>query len=241
MPPGGRPPACWWEARASSACWRWAAARARSRLRSRGAWSSWWRKLVPLGPQLRRRQPLEVGAAGSVDGEGLAAGPGEGLGQLQVAVGLLLIGQVEFAGALGFGADDGVEAGVLAGSGQLDIEPVDVFGAGEADQGAAAGQALGAVAGGGVGQIDPTVALAAAAAVQVRRGQGHRPTVGAVKADRQGRSWESRAVMVPRLPLATPSSAMALWPHTTRPPTASWRSSTCSRSAPRRPWAARSS
>ena len=47
--------------------------------------------------------------------------------------------------------------------------------------------------------------------------------------------------MVPRLPLATPSSAMALWPHTTRSPTASWRSSTCSRSAPRRPWAASSS
>ena len=47
--------------------------------------------------------------------------------------------------------------------------------------------------------------------------------------------------MVPRLPLATPSSAMALWPHTTRSPTASWRSSTWSRSAPRRPRAARSS
>jgi hypothetical protein len=55
------------------------------------------------------------------------------------------------------------------------------------------------------------------------------------------RAWGSSAVMVPRLPLATPSSAMALWPHTTRSPTASWRSSTWSRSEPRRQRAARSS
>jgi hypothetical protein len=47
--------------------------------------------------------------------------------------------------------------------------------------------------------------------------------------------------MMPRLPLATPSWAMALRPHTTRSPTASWRSSTWSRSGPRWPWAASSS
>ena len=126
---------------------------------------------VPLGPQLRRGQPLEVGAAGGVDGQGLAAGPGQGLGQLQVAVGLLPVGQVQLAGALGFGADDGVQAGVLAGPGQLHIQPVDVFGAGEADQGPPAGQPLGAVAGGGIGQVHPPVALA--------RGRGRPDTTGA--------------------------------------------------------------
>jgi hypothetical protein len=35
---------------------------------------------VPLGPQLRRGQPLQVRDAGSVDGQGLAARPGQGLG-----------------------------------------------------------------------------------------------------------------------------------------------------------------
>ena len=47
--------------------------------------------------------------------------------------------------------------------------------------------------------------------------------------------------MVPRLPLATPSSAIAFLPQTTRSPTASWRSSTWSRSPPSRPRAASSS
>ena len=32
---------------------------------------------VPLGPQLGRGQPLEIGAAGGVDGQGLAARPGQ--------------------------------------------------------------------------------------------------------------------------------------------------------------------
>src|SRR5215216_8080130 len=85
-----------------------------------------------------------------------------------------------------FWSDDGVQAGVLAGPGQLYIQPVDVLGAGEADQGPSAGQTLGAVAGGGVGQVDPPVALAAAAAVQVGPGQGHLPAVGAVQADGEG-------------------------------------------------------
>jgi hypothetical protein len=37
---------------------------------------------VPLDPQLGRGQPPEIGVAGGVDGQGLAASPGEGLGQL---------------------------------------------------------------------------------------------------------------------------------------------------------------
>src|SRR4029453_10481134 len=69
---------------------------------------------VPLGPQPGRDQPREIRAVGGVDGQPLAAGPRQGLGQLQVAVGLLPIGQVQLAGALGFGADDGVQAGVVA-------------------------------------------------------------------------------------------------------------------------------
>ena len=141
---------------------------------------------VPLGPQLGRGQPLEIGAAGGVDGQGLAASPGQGLGQLQVAVGLLPVGQVQLPGALGFGADHRVQAGVLAGPGQLHIQPVDVLGAGEPDQGPPAGQPLGAVAGGGIGQVHPPVALAAAAAIQIRPGQGDRPAVGAVQADASG-------------------------------------------------------
>jgi hypothetical protein len=47
---------------------------------------------VPLGPQLRRGQPLEIGAVGGVDGQGLAAIPRQGLGELQVGIRLLLIG-----------------------------------------------------------------------------------------------------------------------------------------------------
>jgi hypothetical protein len=38
---------------------------------------------VPLSPQLRRGQPLDIGADGGVHGQGLAAGPGQGLGQLR--------------------------------------------------------------------------------------------------------------------------------------------------------------
>jgi hypothetical protein len=53
---------------------------------------------VPLGPQLRRGQPLEVRAAGGVDGQGLAASPGQGLGQLQISVGLVPVGQIQLAG-----------------------------------------------------------------------------------------------------------------------------------------------
>jgi hypothetical protein len=90
---------------------------------------------VPLGPQLRCGQPLEVGAALGVDGQGLAAGPGQGLGQLQVGVGLVAVGQVQLAGTLRFGADDGIQAGVLAGPGQLHIQPVHVLAASQPDQG----------------------------------------------------------------------------------------------------------
>jgi hypothetical protein len=72
---------------------------------------------VPLSPQLRRRQLLKIRVAGSVHGQGLAAGSGQGLGQLQIGVGLVAVGQVQLAGALGFGADDGVQPGVLAGPG----------------------------------------------------------------------------------------------------------------------------
>jgi hypothetical protein len=35
---------------------------------------------VPLGPQLGRGQPLEIRAGGGVDGQGLAASSGQGLG-----------------------------------------------------------------------------------------------------------------------------------------------------------------
>ena len=176
---------------------------------------------VPLGPQLRRGQPLEVGAAGRVDRQPLAASPGQDVGQLQIGVRLLPIGQVQLPGALGFGADDGVQAGLLAGPRQLDIEPVDVFGAGQADQGPAPGQPLGPVASRRIGQIHPPIPLAPAAAIQIGPGQGHLPAVGAVEADGQdpflgikGRDGAAAAV-------GHPSSAMALWPHTTRSPTAS--------------------
>jgi hypothetical protein len=60
---------------------------------------------VPLGPQLGRGQPLKIGAALGVDGQGLAASPRQGLGQLQVGIGLVAVGEVQLAGALGFGAD----------------------------------------------------------------------------------------------------------------------------------------
>jgi hypothetical protein len=72
---------------------------------------------VPLGPQPGRGQPLQIWTAGGVDGQGLAASPRQGLSQLQVAVGLLPVGQVQLAAALGFGADRRVQAGLLAGPG----------------------------------------------------------------------------------------------------------------------------
>jgi hypothetical protein len=46
---------------------------------------------VPLGPQLTSGQPLEVGAVGGVDGQGLAPSSGQGLGELQVGIRLLSI------------------------------------------------------------------------------------------------------------------------------------------------------
>jgi hypothetical protein len=141
---------------------------------------------VPLGPQLRRRQSLEVRAAGGVDGQDLAASPGQGLGQLQVAVGPLAGWEVQLAGATGFGANHGVQPGVLAGSGQLHVQPVDVLGAGEPDQGPPAGQSLGPVAGGRVGQVHPPVTLPAAAAIQIAPRQRELPVVGAVQPDGQG-------------------------------------------------------
>jgi len=44
---------------------------------------------VALGPQLGRGQPLEVRAAGGIDGQPLAASPRQGLSQLQIAIRLL--------------------------------------------------------------------------------------------------------------------------------------------------------
>jgi hypothetical protein len=78
----------------------------------------------------------------------------------------------------------------VAGPGQLHIQPVDVFCAGEPDQGPAPGQALGAVPGGHVGQIHPPVALSLTAAIQIRPGQRHRPAVVAVQAQAQGSSLD---------------------------------------------------
>jgi hypothetical protein len=135
---------CWWAARASSACSRWVVA-GQLPAAITGRLVELAAEPVPLGAQLGGRQSLEIGAAGGVDGQGVAASPRQGLGQLQVPVGLLPIGQVQFPAALGFGADDGVQAGVLAGSGQLHIQPVDVFCAGEPYQGSPAGQPLGSV------------------------------------------------------------------------------------------------
>jgi hypothetical protein len=48
-------------------------------------------KPVPLGPQLTSGQPLEIGAVGGVDGQGLVPSSGQGLGQLQVGIRLLSI------------------------------------------------------------------------------------------------------------------------------------------------------
>jgi hypothetical protein len=47
---------------------------------------------------------------------------------------------------------------------------------------------LGAVPGGGIGQVDPPVAFAAAATIQVGPGQDDLPAVGAVQAEREGSS-----------------------------------------------------
>jgi hypothetical protein len=44
---------------------------------------------VPLGSQLGGGQSLQIQAAGGVDGQGLPAGPREGMGELQVDVGLV--------------------------------------------------------------------------------------------------------------------------------------------------------
>jgi hypothetical protein len=116
----------------------------------------------------------------------MAASSREGLGQLQVAVGLLAVGEVQLSAALGFGADHGIQPGVLAGSGQLHVQPVHVLAAGQADQGPASGQPLGPVAGGGIGQVHPTVALPASAAIQIRPRQDNLLWVGAVQAEGQG-------------------------------------------------------
>jgi hypothetical protein len=87
---------------------------------------------------------------------------------LLVAVGQVAVGQVELGRALGFGTDHRVEGGLVPGAGQLDIQPVGVLAAGQADQGPPAGEALGAMPGGGIGEVDAAVALAPAAAVQMR-------------------------------------------------------------------------
>jgi hypothetical protein len=84
---------------------------------------------------------------------------------------------------VGFGPDHRVQAGLLAGAGQLHVQPVDVLAAGEADQRPPAGQPLRAMPGRGVGQVDTAVALPVAAAVQVPPRQGHLVRVVAVGAD----------------------------------------------------------
>jgi hypothetical protein len=143
-------------------------ARTSSRPRSRGGLVELAAEPVPLGPQLLCGQPLDIRAAGGVDGQPLAASPRQRLGQLQVAVGRVPIGQVQLPAALGFGADHRIQAGVVAGPGQLHIQPVHVLAAGQSHEGPAAGQALGPVTGGGIGQIHPPIALPAAAAIQIR-------------------------------------------------------------------------
>jgi hypothetical protein len=87
---------------------------------------------------------------------------------------------------VGFGADDRVQPGVLAGPGQLHIQPVHVFAAGKPDQGPPPGQPLGAVAGGGIGQVHPPVALTAAATIQIGPGQSDCPAALAVQLDGYG-------------------------------------------------------
>jgi hypothetical protein len=129
---------------------------------------------------------LEVRAGGGVDGQGLPTGSRQGLGQLQIAVGLLPVRQVQLPATVGIGADHGVQAGVLSGPRELHVQPVDVLGAGEPDQGPPPGQPLGAVAGGGVGQVDPPVPLPLRAAIQVGPGQGDRLVILAVEAEGQG-------------------------------------------------------
>jgi hypothetical protein len=91
---------CWWVARACSACWRWAVARASSRLRSRGAWSSWRRSRSRSARSSAVDIPWRLRLLG-VDGQGLAASPGQGLSQLHIPVRLLPIWQVQLPGALG--------------------------------------------------------------------------------------------------------------------------------------------
>jgi len=141
---------------------------------------------IPLGPQLTGRESLEIWAARGVDGQGLAAGPGQGLSELQVSVGLVPIRQVQLAGALGFGADYGVQPGVVASSGQLHIQPVHIFCAGEPDQRPPASQPLGAVAGGGIGQIHPPIPLPLGASLEVGPGQGDRAAIVAVEPHGEG-------------------------------------------------------
>jgi hypothetical protein len=70
---------------------------------------------VPLGPQLGHGQPPQIRVGGSVHGQGLAISPRQRLGQLHISIGLVPIRQVQFPGALGFGPDHRVQAGVLAG------------------------------------------------------------------------------------------------------------------------------
>jgi hypothetical protein len=66
MPGGWWPVAGWWAARAASACWRWALARAS--LRVREGLIELAAQPVPLGPQLGGREPVEIGTIRGVDG-----------------------------------------------------------------------------------------------------------------------------------------------------------------------------
>ena len=70
--------------------------------------------------------------------QGLTASSRSGLSELEVTIRLVAVGQVQLPSTLGLGADDRVQADVLAGPGQLYIQPVDVFSAGQPDQGSAA-------------------------------------------------------------------------------------------------------
>ena len=113
--------------RAWSASARRALARASSRARSRGAWSSRPRSRSRSArssavDSRRRSRLLGVSIA-----KRLVAGARQGLGELGVAVTRLPVGQVQLGRPLGFGPDHRVQGGLVAGPGQLHIQPVGVL------------------------------------------------------------------------------------------------------------------
>ena len=203
MPAGWRSAGCWWAARTCSACSRWAVARASSRLWSRGAWSSWRRSRSRSARNSAVDSRWRSGLLGGVDGQGLAARPGQGLGQLQ-----------EHPAGRGRAGPARRRPGVRVrprhtgacrtGSGQLHVQPVDVLAAGKADQGPSAGQPLGAVASRRVGQIHPPVALSLTPTIQIRPRQADFPAIGAVQPDRQAARSRVKGGHDPSAPVGHP-------------------------------------